>query len=216
MPAGFQRTPASSRYALCLLGLFAVVWTSLAVSPWYRQDWALENVLVVVAVPVLAWGWRAMPLTRLSYACLFVFGVVHEIGAHYTYAEVPYDAYFERVTGVSLDAALGLERNSFDRWVHLLYSLLVTPACVELLDHVAPTLSPTPGEHDPRLALLTEREREVLLEVATGATNAEIAQNLYMAEGTVKTHIGRLLTKLQARDRVGLVLFAYENGLAGR
>ncbi len=85
-----------------------------------------------------------------------------------------------------------------------------------LLDHVAPTLSPTPGEHDPRLALLTEREREVLLEVASGATNAEIAQNLYMAEGTVKTHIGRLLTKLQARDRVGLVLFAYENGLAGR
>ena len=85
-----------------------------------------------------------------------------------------------------------------------------------LLDHVAPTLSPSPGEHDPRLALLTEREREVLLEVASGATNAEIAQNLYMAEGTVKTHIGRLLTKLQARDRVGLVLFAYENGLAGR
>ena len=85
-----------------------------------------------------------------------------------------------------------------------------------LLDHVAPTLSASPGEHDPRLALLTEREREVLLEVAAGATNAEIAATLYMAEGTVKTHIGRLLTKLQARDRVGLVLFAYENGLAGR
>ena len=85
-----------------------------------------------------------------------------------------------------------------------------------LLDHVAPTLSPSPGDHDPRLALLTEREREVLLEVAAGATNAEIARTLYMAEGTVKTHIGRLLTKLQSRDRVGLVLFAYENGLAGR
>ncbi|WP_454229288.1 response regulator [Propioniciclava flava] len=85
-----------------------------------------------------------------------------------------------------------------------------------LLDHVVPTLTPTPGEHDPRLALLTEREREVLLEVAGGSTNAGIAKTLYMAEGTVKTHIGRLLTKLQARDRVGLVLFAYENGLAGR
>ncbi len=85
-----------------------------------------------------------------------------------------------------------------------------------LLDHVVPTLSPTPGEHDPRLALLTERERVVLLEVAGGSTNAEIARTLYMAEGTVKTHIGRLLTKLQARDRVGLVLFAYENGLVGR
>jgi len=85
-----------------------------------------------------------------------------------------------------------------------------------LLDHVVPTLSPSPGEHDPRLALLTERERQVLEQVASGATNAEIAKTLYMAEGTVKTHIGRLLTKLHARDRVGLVLFAFENGLAGR
>lgn len=84
-----------------------------------------------------------------------------------------------------------------------------------LLDHVVPTLSPSPGEHDPRLALLTEREREVLEQVASGATNAEIAKTLYMAEGTVKTHIGRLLTKLHARDRVGLVLFAFESGLAG-
>ncbi len=85
-----------------------------------------------------------------------------------------------------------------------------------LLDHVVPTLATAPGAADPRLALLTEREREVLREVAAGSTNSEIAQHLYMAEGTVKTHIGRLLTKLQARDRVGLVLFAYENGLAGR
>ncbi|MBK8463612.1 MAG: response regulator transcription factor [Nigerium sp.] len=85
-----------------------------------------------------------------------------------------------------------------------------------LLDHVVPTLSPSPGAHDPRLALLTERERQVLEQVASGATNAEIAKTLYMAEGTVKTHIGRLLTKLHARDRVGLVLFAFENGLAGR
>ena len=52
--------------------------------------------------------------------------------------------------------------------------------------------------------------------MAAGSTNAEIARNLYMAEGTVKTHIGRLLTKLRARDRVGLVLFAYESGLVGR
>ncbi len=85
-----------------------------------------------------------------------------------------------------------------------------------LLDHVVPTLSRSPGEHDPRLALLTEREREVLEQVASGSTNAEIAKTLYMAEGTVKTHIGRLLTKLHARDRVGLVLFAFENGLGGR
>jgi putative membrane protein len=138
MADGFPRTPASSRYALVLLGLFAAAWIALAISPWYRQDWALENVLVLLAVPLLAWGWRRMPLTRLSYACLLVFGVLHEIGAHYTYAEVPYDAFFQHHFGFSADAAFGLRRNSFDRLVHFLYGVLVTPACIELLDRVAP------------------------------------------------------------------------------
>ena len=82
-----------------------------------------------------------------------------------------------------------------------------------LLDHVAPTLPSSPALQDPRLEQLTDREKEVLVEIARGATNSEIASTLYMAEGTVKTHIGRLLSKLQARDRVGLVLFAYETGL---
>ena len=82
-----------------------------------------------------------------------------------------------------------------------------------LLEHVVPTLPDTPRQEDPRLALLTDREREVLQEIITGATNSEIAAALYMAEGTVKTHIGHLLAKLQCRDRVGLVLFAHEAGL---
>ena len=82
-----------------------------------------------------------------------------------------------------------------------------------LLEHVVPTLPDAPRQEDPRLALLTDREREVLQEIITGATNSEIAAALYMAEGTVKTHIGHLLAKLQCRDRVGLVLFAHEAGL---
>lgn len=82
-----------------------------------------------------------------------------------------------------------------------------------LLDYVAPSLPTTPSAQDERLAQLTDREKEVLVEIARGATNSEIAANLYMAEGTVKTHIGRLLAKVPARDRVGLVLFAYETGL---
>ncbi len=91
---------------------------------------------------------------------------------------------------------------------------VVAPSATRrLLDHVASSLPDRPGEPDERLDVLTDREREVLVEVAKGATNSEIAKSLFMAEGTVKTHIGRLLNKLRARDRVGLVLLAYETGL---
>ncbi|WP_420176417.1 response regulator transcription factor [Luteococcus sp. OSA5] len=91
--------------------------------------------------------------------------------------------------------------------------VLAPSATRRLLEHVVPILPAAPGGSDPRLEQLTDREREVLVEIAHGATNAEIASTLYMAEGTVKTHIGRLLAKLRARDRVGLVLFAHEVGL---
>ncbi|RRD03273.1 DNA-binding response regulator [Arachnia propionica] len=91
---------------------------------------------------------------------------------------------------------------------------IVAPSATRrLLDHIAPKLPVGRAHEDSRLDGLTEREREVLMQVAKGANNAEIGSRLYMAEGTVKTHIGRLLSKLEARDRVGLVLIAHECGL---
>ncbi|MFG3298212.1 response regulator [Micromonospora chersina] len=81
-----------------------------------------------------------------------------------------------------------------------------------LLDRFAGQLGPAPAE-DPRLAQLTEREREVLLLVAQGLSNAEIAARVHVAEATVKTHVGRILAKLQLRDRVQAVVLAYESGL---
>lgn len=68
----------------------------------------------------------------------------------------------------------------------------------------------------PELASLTDREREILTAVGEGLSNTEIAGHYYLAESTVKTHVGRLLAKLGARDRVQLVIFAYENGLISR
>jgi DNA-binding NarL/FixJ family response regulator len=97
---------------------------------------------------------------------------------------------------------------------------VVAPAVTRrLLDRFAPHLPDPATGRSPVAELLhrlTGREREVLDLVARGLSNAEIARNLTLSETTVKAHVGRLLTKLGLRDRVQIVVFAYDNGLAGR
>jgi DNA-binding NarL/FixJ family response regulator len=88
---------------------------------------------------------------------------------------------------------------------------LLSPAVTRRVMRAA-ALAPRPGTTE-RLDVLTEREREVLSEVGAGRSNAEIAQRLFMSPATARTHVGRLLTKLGARDRSQLVVIAYETGL---
>jgi putative membrane protein len=136
MPDRGAREVAGRRYVAGLGALFAVVWLLLAIRPRHRADWALENALVVLAVLVLALAYRRFALSRLSYTLIFVFLCFHVIGAHYTYSEVPYDAWATALAGRSLNAALGWRRNNFDRIAHLAYGLLLTYPVREVLVRV--------------------------------------------------------------------------------
>lgn len=83
-----------------------------------------------------------------------------------------------------------------------------------LLDGGAAAGVPTPSpQQQKKLDLLTSREREMLVEMATGESNTEIAARLYLSEATVKTHVGQVLAKLGCRDRVQAVVFAYDAGI---
>jgi DNA-binding NarL/FixJ family response regulator len=90
---------------------------------------------------------------------------------------------------------------------------VVSPSTTRrLLEHFAGSL-PDGHRQPPHLAALTAREREVLVEVARGLSNTEIARLFTVSEATVKTHIGRILAKTGLRDRVALVVLGYETGL---
>jgi putative membrane protein len=125
----------SLRYPATLFWALVVIWLALAIKPTFRQDWLLENMLVLIAVPILVVTRNRLRFSHLAYTCLFAFFALHEIGAHYTYSLVPYDDWFRALTGTTLNSLLGWERNHFDRALHFLYGLLVTPAAVEIFAH---------------------------------------------------------------------------------
>jgi len=103
-------------YLLALLAVYTVWWVAMAISPLDRADWAVENVLVLVGAALLGFTYKSFPLSRISYTCIFVFMMFHALGAHYTYAKVPYQEWLPFLEG---------GRNHFDRMVHFLYGLLL-------------------------------------------------------------------------------------------
>jgi len=99
------------------------------------------------------------------------------------------------------------------RSVHSGDAVVAPSTTKRLIDRFVPLLPAVGAEAPPDLAELTEREREVLIQMAAGLSNTEIAGRLVVAEATVKTHVGRILSKLGLRDRVQAVVLAYESGL---
>lgn len=102
------------------------------------------------------------------------------------------------------------------RTVHRGDAVIAPSTTRRLLDHVAPMLrrpAPDASGHEQAVASLTAREREVFELIALGRSNPEIAAGLFLSEATVKTHVGRILAKLQARDRVQAVVIAYATGV---
>jgi putative membrane protein len=111
---------AAKRVAYALtLAAFALTW----IAPAWPAEQALHSSLTVVALAALWWIDRRWPLQPLHFAAVCTFLVVHCIAARWLYSNVPYDQWWQAMTGWSLQQAMGWERNHFDRLVHLMFGL---------------------------------------------------------------------------------------------
>lgn len=114
------------------MAIYTIAWIALAIAPLDRHDWMLENVLVLIALPLIIFRHRKRPFSNSTYTMLWIFMLLHAIGAHYTYAKVPYDDWLHAVSGHRLNDLFGFERNHFDRLVHFLYGALLFPVFWEI------------------------------------------------------------------------------------
>jgi putative membrane protein len=127
-----------NRTPLLLLAVFSVVWLALAINPVSREDWLLENVLTFITLPTLVLTRNTMRFSNFAYGCIFVFFCLHTIGSHYTYSLVPYDEWWQALTGNTLNSVFGFERNHYDRLVHFMYGALIVVPSLELFIAYAP------------------------------------------------------------------------------
>ena len=131
------RAVPRGRYVSILGGLLGLVLLRSGVGARVPFDWFMENALVgLLGIPLIL-TYRRMPLSRVSYTLIFVFVCLHETGAHWTYAKVPYDDWWRSLFGVTLNSQLGFTRNNFDRLVHFSYGLLLAYPIREIFLRVA-------------------------------------------------------------------------------
>lgn len=118
-----------TRYQGFLLAATTLVWLIAAIDPLHRDGWFLENILVLIFVPVILISGRYFQLSSVSYTLMAIFLSMHIVGSHWTYAEVPF--------GDDLGRWLGIERNMYDRLVHFSFGLLLAYPIREIFARVA-------------------------------------------------------------------------------
>ncbi len=106
-----------TKYHYFLIICFLVVWVWAAINPVYPHDWLLENYLVFIFVPIIILLGHYFKFSKVSYTLITIFMILHVIGSHYTYAEVPF--------GYTLQDWFGADRNMYDRLVHFLSGFLM-------------------------------------------------------------------------------------------
>jgi putative membrane protein len=119
----------STHLTSALLFCYGLFWTWLAIAPVNRRDWILENVLALALVVLLVLTYRRFRFSDVSYGLIAFFMALHAVGAHYTYAEVPF--------GFWLKDLFSLSRNPFDRIVHFAYGALLAYPLREALIRLA-------------------------------------------------------------------------------
>ncbi|MBU2522757.1 MAG: DUF2238 domain-containing protein [Nanoarchaeota archaeon] len=109
------------RYPQVLLSIFLLFWLALAISPKYLGVWAIENFLSAIVITFLVVTYKKFKFSNLSYTLIFIFMILHTIGGHYSYSEMPLFDWLAQV--------FDLSRNHYDRVVHFLFgALLFIPA----------------------------------------------------------------------------------------
>lgn len=118
-------------YKAFLIFAFLLAWAWAAINPVYPHDWLLENYLVFVFVPLILVLGRYFKLSNVSYTLITIFMILHVIGSHYTYAEVPF--------GYTLQDWLGADRNMYDRLVHFSFGFLLAYPAREIFIRISQT-----------------------------------------------------------------------------
>ncbi|MBF6618081.1 DUF2238 domain-containing protein [Pollutimonas thiosulfatoxidans] len=117
--------PALAKAVRVAAGAYVLLWLFLAINPHDRPAWVLENALVIGLFGLLWAVRRQFRFSDASLLLILFFLALHTLGSHYTYSEVPYNAWWEALTGHTFNSMFGWERNHYDRLVHFSYGLLL-------------------------------------------------------------------------------------------